>query len=165
MSSIDHINVAISMASNTKHPILPNANWSMNKWKRPFLLHVGCIYASIRSLVSVVVWSTFLLRLGWAIEKQPLWRCNYLSMPYYQWRIDTLKPRRIAPILQTTFAIAFLESNVWISFEISLKFVLKARINHIPALVQIMAWRRPGDKPLSGPMMVSLLTHRCVTRP
>ena len=28
-----------------------------------------------------------------------------------------------------------------------------------------MAWRRPGDKPLSGPMMVSLLTHIYVTRP
>ena len=28
-----------------------------------------------------------------------------------------------------------------------------------------MAWRRPGDKPLSDPMMVSLLTHICVTRP
>ena len=28
-----------------------------------------------------------------------------------------------------------------------------------------MAWRRPGDKPLSEPVMVSLLTHICVTRP
>ena len=28
-----------------------------------------------------------------------------------------------------------------------------------------MAWRRPGDKPLSEPMMVSLLTHICVARP
>ena len=28
-----------------------------------------------------------------------------------------------------------------------------------------MAWRRPGDKPLSEPMMVNLLTHVCVTRP
>ena len=28
-----------------------------------------------------------------------------------------------------------------------------------------MAWRRPGDKPLSEPMVVSLLTHICVTRP
>ena len=28
-----------------------------------------------------------------------------------------------------------------------------------------MAWRRPGDKPLSEPMMVSLLTHLCVARP
>ena len=28
-----------------------------------------------------------------------------------------------------------------------------------------MAWRRPGDKSLSEPMMVSLLMHICVTRP
>ena len=28
-----------------------------------------------------------------------------------------------------------------------------------------MAWRRPGDKPLSDPMLVSVLTHICVTRP
>ena len=28
-----------------------------------------------------------------------------------------------------------------------------------------MAWHRPGDKPLSEPMMVSLLTHTCVSRP
>ena len=28
-----------------------------------------------------------------------------------------------------------------------------------------MAWGRPGDKSLSQPMMVSLLTQICVTRP
>ena len=28
-----------------------------------------------------------------------------------------------------------------------------------------MAWRQPGNKPLSEPLMVSLLTHICVTRP
>ena len=28
-----------------------------------------------------------------------------------------------------------------------------------------MAWRQPGDKPLSEPMMVRLPTHICVTRP
>ena len=28
-----------------------------------------------------------------------------------------------------------------------------------------MAWRRPGDKPLSEPMVVSLLTHISVARP
>ena len=38
-------------------------------------------------------------------------------------------------------------------------------INNIPAFVKIMAWRRPGDKPLSEPMMVILPTHICVTRP
>ena len=37
--------------------------------------------------------------------------------------------------------------------------------NKIPALVQIMAWRRPGDKPLSEPMLVRLPTHICVTPP
>ena len=36
---------------------------------------------------------------------------------------------------------------------ISLKFVPKGPINNIPALVQIMAWRQTGDKPLSEPMM------------
>ena len=35
------------------------------------------------------------------------------------------------------------------SIDISLKFVAKGQINDIQALVQIMAWRRPGDKPLS----------------
>ena len=52
-----------------------------------------------------------------------------------------------------------------ISIRISLKFVPKGPINIIPALVWIMAWRRPGDKPLSEPMMVRLPTHICVTRP
>ena len=63
------------------------------------------------------------------------------------------------------FKRIFENENEWISPRISLKFVPKVRINNIPALVQIMAWRRPGDKPLSEPMMVSLLTHICVTRP
>ena len=49
--------------------------------------------------------------------------------------------------------------------KISLKFAPKGPNNDIQALVQIMAWRRPGDKPLSEPMMVSLLTHICVNRP
>ena len=63
------------------------------------------------------------------------------------------------------FKCIFLNENAWISLKISLIFVPKVRINNIPALVQIMAWRRPGYKPLSEPKMVSLLTHICVTRP
>ena len=47
----------------------------------------------------------------------------------------------------------------------SLKFVLKDPINNIPALVRIMAWYRPGDKPLSDPMMVRLPTYICGTGP
>ena len=70
-----------------------------------------------------------------------------------------------ADISQTTFLNAFSWINVWISINISLTFVLKGQINNIPALVQIMTWRRPGDKPLSESMMFSLLTHVCVTLP
>ena len=58
-----------------------------------------------------------------------------------------------------------MNENASIAIKISLKFVSKGPINNIPALVQTMAWRRPGDKPLSEPMMVSLPTHICVTRP
>ena len=63
------------------------------------------------------------------------------------------------------FKCIFLNENVWIAIAISLKFVPKCWINNIPGLVQIMAWRRPGDKPLSEPMMVSLPMYICVTRP
>ena len=71
-------------------------------------------------------------------------------------------------ISQTTFSSAFSCMkilNVWIPIWISLKFVPKGPINNIPALVQIMAWRRPGNKPLSEPMMVRLPMHICITRP
>ena len=63
------------------------------------------------------------------------------------------------------FKRIFFNENVWIPIKISLKFVHKCQINNIPALFQIMAWRRLGDKPLSGSMMVRLSTHICVTRP
>ena len=80
--------------------------------------------------------------------------------------LNTLRPRQNGRRFAVdTFKRIFLNENVRISIRISLKFVPKGPINNIPALVQIMAWRRSGDKPLSEPMMVSLLTHICVTRP
>ena len=63
------------------------------------------------------------------------------------------------------FKCIFLNENVLIPIKISRKFVPEGPIDNIPALVQIMAWRRPGDKLLSELMMVSLTTHICVTRP
>ena len=63
------------------------------------------------------------------------------------------------------FRCIFLNENVWILICISLKFVPKVPIDNNPSLVQIMAWRRGGDKPLSEPMMPSWLTHICITRP
>ena len=40
------------------------------------------------------------------------------------------------------FKCIFLNENVWFPIKMSLKFVPKGRINNIPALVQIMAWRQ-----------------------
>ena len=80
--------------------------------------------------------------------------------------INTLRPRRDRRhFADDIFKCVLLNENERISLRISLKFVPKGSINNNPALVQIMAWRRSGDKPLSEPMMGSLLTHICVTRP
>ena len=80
--------------------------------------------------------------------------------------INTLRPRQNGRhFADDMFKCIFLNENVWIPIEISLTFVPKGSINNNPALFQIMAWRRPGDKPLSEPMMVRLPTHICVTRP
>ena len=80
--------------------------------------------------------------------------------------INTLRPRQNGRrFADDTSKRIFLNENVRNSITISLKFVPNGPINHNPALVQILAWRRSGGKPLSEPMMVSLLTHICVTRP
>ena len=86
-----------------------------------------------------------------------------ITLPHW---VDTLRPRQNGcHFADVTFKRIFVNENVRILIEISLKFVPKGPINNIPALVQIIAWRRSGDKPLSEPMIVSLPTHICVTRP
>ena len=72
---------------------------------------------------------------------------------------------KMAVIFQTTFLNTF----SWVKmyefrsrFHLSLFLSFELRVSQ--HLVQIMAWRRPGDKPLSEPMMVILSTHICVTR-
>ena len=80
--------------------------------------------------------------------------------------VNTLRPRSNRHhIADDIFKCIFYNENVLISIKTSLKFNPKGPINNILALVQIMAWRRPGDKPLSEPMVIILLTHICVTRP
>ena len=76
---------------------------------------------------------------------------------------------KMANISQTTFWNACSWMKIYefrLTFhKISLKFVPRVRINNIPSLVQIVAWRRPGDKPLSEPMMVNLLSDISITLP
>ena len=81
-------------------------------------------------------------------------------------QVNTFRPRQnCCHFADDIFKCIFLKENVRLSIKISPKFVPKFWINNIPALVQMMAWRRRGDKPLSGQMIISLLTHICVTRP
>ena len=73
---------------------------------------------------------------------------------------------KMAAISQTTLSIAFSWMKMlefWLNFHWSL--FLGVQLTIFQQLVQIMAWRHPGDKPLSEPGMVNLLTHICVTRP
>ena len=51
------------------------------------------------------------------------------------------------------FKCIFLNENDRISVQISLKFVPKCPINNESVLVQVMAWRRTGAKPLPESMM------------
>ena len=90
-----------------------------------------------------------------------IWLHNHTFMV-----VNTLRPRQNGRrFADDTFECIFLNENVWILIKISLKFVPKGPINNNPALVQMMAWRQSGNKPLSEPMMVCLLIHICVTRP
>ena len=74
--------------------------------------------------------------------------------------VNTLRPRQNGlHFPDDILKRIFLNENVWISINISLKFVPMGPINNTPSLVQIMAWRHPGDKPLSKPMTISLLMH------
>ena len=74
---------------------------------------------------------------------------------------NSLRPRRNRRHLaDDSSTCIFLKENVPILIKISLKFISNGTITDIQALVQIRAWRRPDDKPLSEPM-----THICVTRP
>ena len=74
--------------------------------------------------------------------------------------VNTLRSRQSGQhFAENIFKCIFLNENM---INISRKFVPKGQISNILVLVQIMAWCWPGDKPLSEPMMASLLTHICI---
>ena len=120
----------------------------------------------LRTYVMLLLWCHF--RKGKYGSTHWGWdRMNWvLPTVFFNAIFNTLRPRQNGRhFADDTFSRIFVNKNVRISIKFSLKFVTKGPINNIPALVQIMAWRRPGDKPLSEPVMVSLLTHIYVTRP
>ena len=92
--------------------------------------------------------------------------CDIVAILFQPPCVNTLRPRQNGRHFpDDNFNSIFLNEKVWTLIKISLKFVPKGPIDNIPALVQIMAWRRLGDKSLSEPMIVRLPTHICITRP
>ena len=115
------------------------------------------------TLVQVMAWcrqaTSHYLSQCWPRSMSP----NGVTRPQ---RVITMKPRQNGcHFADDSFKYIFLNENVWISIEISLNVIPKGPINTIPALVQIMAWNWPGDKPLSEPTMVRLRTHICIDQP
>ena len=116
-----------------------NARWHMAKAPPPGQVNMNS-----------VVWLP--------IDQHELWRhCEGIVA-------KTLK-QNVCHFADDTFNYIFLNGNVRFSIKISLRLVPKSPFNNIPALVQLMAWRLPGDRPLSEPMIIRLLTHICVTGP
>ena len=69
-----------------------------------------------------------------------------LQMTTHSSPFHTLSPRQNGcHFLDNIFKYIFLTKNIWISIKISPQFVLKGPSNNIPSLVQITAWRWPGD--------------------
>ena len=89
-----------------------------------------------------------------------------ISLSFDATCVNTLRLRQNGRhFADDTFKCIFLNENVWNSFKTSLKFVPLGPINNMTALVQIMAWRRIGGKPLSETIMIRLPTHICVNLP
>ena len=59
----------------------------------------------------------------------------------------------VAIVAGDNFKCIFLNENDSIPIQISQKFVPRSSIDKKPALVQVMAWRRTGDKPLPELML------------
>ena len=157
--------------------------WPLQKWSIPGKFtglrekntHILCMSAC-QDLSQLTVWLISNLSNNRLFQNNP---CKFFQntvclrnftnnmeiwTPTLPWIIQHLSPLT-CKTRKKKFKCILLNENEWILPRISLKFVPKVRINNYPALVQIMAWHRPSDKPLSEPMMVSLLTHICVTQP
>ena len=69
----------------------------------------------------------------------------------YTLQINTLRPRKTGRHFSD-------DIFKWILITISLEYVPRGPTDHIPALIQILTWRRPEDKSFSDPLIIILLT-------
>ena len=90
----------------------------------------------------------------------------FLLLPNWcPWYVNSSPPGQNGRhFTDNVFGSIFMNEKFCILIKFSLKFAPKGPIDNNPALVQIMAWRRIGDKPLSEPILTDSLTHICGTR-
>ena len=114
-----------------------------------------------------MIWSQFCYRIHIffkvaSLELGQLYDCRSASYVCFNILRLRLNGRHFA---DDTLTCIFLNESVWLLNEISLNIVPNGLMNNIPALVQIMACCRTGDKPLFEPMLIRLLMHICITWP
>ena len=96
---------------------------------------------------------------GWFYS---VWRIRVQSSKIYYWHATLTHWGRdkMVTISQTTFFKGkFVNDNVWVVNEISLRVFPWCPFHNIPALVEVMTRHRQCNKPLSEPMMISLLIY------
>ena len=70
--------------------------------------------------------------------------------PLTNWSMDKMA----ATLADDNFKCIVLNENDRIPIRFSMKFVPRSPIDIKPELVQVMAWRQIGDKPLPEPMLI-----------
>ena len=131
-----------------------------------------CLCLQIRKavlIIFVLCWQdTWALRTGYChqIQLGPIITWLGHEIMLYTVCLNTLRLRQNeCHITDDIMKCIFMIKYILISINISMKFVSNGPINTITALVQMMAWCRPGDKPLCEPMVFSLLMQNGITQP
>ena len=70
-----------------------------------------------------------------------------------EWLTHPPLDKMVTILADAVFKCIYLNANDRIPITISLKLIPRSPIYNKPALVQVMAWRRTGDKPLPEPML------------
>ena len=99
-------------------------------------------------LIQTVVWTA---RLGNQDKYKHINLTYMLEIPDSSYQNIEAKTK-LPPFCKWHIQTDFLERTLWISNEIPSKYIPWGPIDHISALVQIMAWRQIDAKPLSDPI-------------
>ena len=139
---VTHICVSKLIIIGSDNGLSPGRRQAIT-WTNVGILLIGPLGTKVREILSGIISFSFVCETA-AIMSRP--QC-----------VDSFSPGQNGRHLpEDIIKCVYMNEKLYISIHISLKFVHKGPIDNIPALVQIMAWRRPGDKPLSEPMLTQI---------